>query len=221
MPGELLTLPSHLNALVYTEENFDAAFEAGEFPAVDARACSTIGISRFLRDAHGLDMDQGQFFEEIPAQQVKVGRWPIRKTELVHAPEAAVLIGENRGFGGVDIAEKDLLHAEYPELLAFLKRYNRRLPYFYQMEYSPRNSNQEVAIKWLGESVVDDVNERVSHRAGVQVIYGGEDFDEQIYNQSISDDNHQMARQLEGQRIPSQFFRAIVPLGEYERSLLL
>lgn len=75
-------------------------------------------------------------------------------------------------------------------------------------------------IDSIGEVKALDIAQRASGRQGIQVIYGGEDFEEYIDNYSESDDNHEMARVLGG-RIPPEFIRAIIALGDYEQKELL
>lgn len=221
MSANLLHLPSDLSELVRAQEVFDTSFEAGEFSAIDARACSTIGIARFLKDAHGLDMSQDQFFEEIPATQVRVGKRLSRRMQLVHAPEAAGLIKLNRVFGGGAAAEKDLLHSEHPDFVEYLSLVALGLPDLSAINSAEPKGAERAAISWLGRGVITDLVDRASRCGGVQVIYGGEDFDQYIRVYSKPDDNHEAARKLEKRRMPAEFFRAIIPLGEFEQGVLL
>lgn len=106
MSEQLGQLPADLRALVRAPEEFDESFANGEYAVVDARGCSSMGIARFLQDAHGLNMDGDHYFEEIPVARQNVGIWPYRKNEMLHIPKSAEIVGLNRMFAN---PEADLL----------------------------------------------------------------------------------------------------------------
>ncbi len=223
-----MALSTEFNNVVLSVEEFDTRFSEGKIPVVDALACSTMGLGRFLSDIHGKDLAVPQYLETIPTHLRIQRNWLTKSKQLSHAPDAPDIIRLNRIFNG-SARGIDVLLLENPEVVAYHLKWND--PYgVLKLDLSTiidpelsADTRESMAYRMLvghfGEPKLEELARSASQREGVQVIYGGEHFGGYIAQATKPDPNHEMARKST-QRLPSNFVRYVLPLGEYEKTAL-
>ncbi len=226
-----LSLPDSLAGLVKAPSEFDSALGNNHFPVFDIQACATIPLSRFVMDINQQNQEQTAWFQQVPISLQPTKKLFRTYFTASHDVDPVEWIRHNRDYFGWSAGIKDIIWTTHPgkaeKILSskgvgsILRLGEAVLDATEEQRTLQRVVGASYLREFLSFNETSTVIQESMRRQGVQLVYGGEGFENFVRTHSLAAGDILFGRKTNNCRIPTGFLRAVIPVGPYEQEQLL